>query len=206
MTVEQKVTGVLLKRGLVIEYVSLAWMIVETVGAIFAGVLAGSVALLAFGGDSIVELLSSLAVLDHLRLESKSEGSVERTRRTERATVILLFSLIPVIGFGTLFAYFMNLEPESSVIGIVIALGAVVIMPVLWFEKRRVGRKANCLPLVVDSAESGTCFLMSVALLVGLVVNLLWGLWWIDYVATVIILLFVIREALESAREIRAKL
>jgi divalent metal cation (Fe/Co/Zn/Cd) transporter len=195
----------LLRRGLTIEYVSLAWMTVEAAGAVLAGVLAGSPALMAFGGDSIVEFLSSLTVLDHLKSENKGEGSEDRTKRTERTTVLLLFLLIPIVGFGTLFAYFTGVEPESSVLGILIAVGSVVIMPVLWFEKRRIGKEANCLPLVVDSAESATCLSMSAALLVGLVANFLWRLWWVDYVATVIILIFLAREAAESAKEMGAK-
>ena len=198
-------SGALLKRGLLIEYASVAWMTVEGVGAILAGVFAGSLALMAFGGDSIVELLSSLTVLDHLRSENKGKGNEDSTKRTEKATVLLLFLLIPIIGFGTLFAYAIGVEPESSVLGILIAVGAIVIMPVLWFEKRRIGKEANCLPLVVDSAESATCFSMSAALLVGLVANFLWRLWWVDYVATVIILIFLAREAAESAKEMRAK-
>jgi divalent metal cation (Fe/Co/Zn/Cd) transporter len=198
-------SNVLLKRGVLIEYASVGWMIVEAAGAILAGVFAGSLALMAFGGDSVVELLSSLTVLDHLRSENKGEGNEDSTKRTEKATVLLLFLLIPIIGFGTLFAYFNGVEPESSVLGILIAVGAVVIMPVLWFEKRRIGREANCLPLVVDATESATCLSMSAALLVGLVANFLWRLWWVDYVATTIILIFLAREAAESAKEMRAK-
>jgi divalent metal cation (Fe/Co/Zn/Cd) transporter len=195
----------LLERGLFVEYASLAWMTVEALGAIIAGMFAGSLALMAFGSDSIVELLSSIVVVSHLRSEGMGEWSEDRTKRTERATVLLLFLLIPVIGFGALFAYFTGIEPESSVLGIFIAVGAVIIMPVLWFEKRRIGKKANCLPLVVDSTESATCFSMSAALLVGLVANFLWRLWWVDYVATAIILIFLAREATESAKEMRAK-
>ncbi len=195
----------LLKRGLLIEYASLAWMIVEAIGAILAGVFAGSLALLAFGGDSIIELLSSFAVLGHLRLERKGKGSEDRTRRTEQATVVLLFLLIPIIGFGTIYAYLTGLKPESSVLGILIAAGAIVIMPVLSYEKQRVGKEAKCLPLMVDSKESVTCFLMSAALLVGLVANLLWRLWWVDYAATGVILIFLVRGAVESAREMRTE-
>jgi divalent metal cation (Fe/Co/Zn/Cd) transporter len=195
----------LLRRGLIIEYASLVWMIIEASGAILAGFLAGSLALIAFGGDSIVELLSSITVLHHLRLEDKGEDTEGKIRRTERATIILLFMLIPIIGLGTLYAYASGVEPESSPFGILIALGAVVIMPVVWFEKRRIGKKANCLPLVVDSTESSTCLSMSAALLVGLVANLLWRAWWIDYVTTVIILIFLTRQAVESAKELQTK-
>ena len=180
-------------------------MAIEAFGAILAGFLAGSLALMAFGGDSIVELLSSLTVLHHLRLEDKGEDTEGGNKRAEQATIILLFLLIPIIGLGTLYGFATGLEAESSPLGILIALGAVVIMPVLWFEKRRIGRQANCLPLVVDSAESATCLSMSAALLVGLVAHLLWRAWWIDYVTTIIILTFLTWEASESVKHLQTK-
>jgi divalent metal cation (Fe/Co/Zn/Cd) transporter len=192
-----------MKRGLRVEYYSLAWMTVEALGAIVGGVFSGSLALLAFGGDSIIELASSIAVLDHLKTENKGEGTDEKTERAEQATLVLLFLLIPVIGLGTTYAYFSGLKPESSILGILIAIGALVIMPILWFEKRRIGKQAKCLPISVDAAESATCFLMSVALLMGLLANFLWRLWWVDYVATVVILFFLVREAVESFRNYR---
>ena len=118
----------LLKRGLMIEYSSLAWMTVEAIGAIVAGIFSGSLALLAFGGDSIIELASSIAVLGHLKEEKSGRGSENHAEKTEQATVILLFLLVPVIGLGTTYAYLTGVEPESSILGILIAAGAVVIM------------------------------------------------------------------------------
>lgn len=203
--VAQAKSDPLLRRGLLVEYSSLAWMTVEAVGAIAAGVFSGSLALLAFGGDSIIELASSVAVLDHLRTESSGEGSDDKTERTERATLLLLFLLMPVIGLGTAYAYFSGLEPEPSILGILIAIGALVIMPVLWFEKRRIGKRANCFPIEVDATESATCFLMSAALLVSLIANFLWRLWWVDYFATIIILFFLAREGVESLHNFRTK-
>lgn len=78
-------------------------------------------------------------------------------------------------------------------------------MPILWAEKKRIGKDANCLPLSIDAVESATCFFMSLALLGGLLVNYFLDLPWIDYVATAIILAFVAREAAESLREVMGK-
>jgi len=196
-------SNALLRRGLWIEYASLAWMTVEALGALSAGVLAGSLALLAFGGDSVIELASSTAVLMHLRTEDKGEGTICKTKKAERATLTLLFLLIPTIGLGAVYAYLTGVKPESSILGILITIGALIVMPVLWFEKRRIGRKANCFPIEVDATESATCFLMSVALLVGLAANFLWRLWWADYLATIVIILFLARETVESVRSFR---
>ncbi len=173
-------------------------MAVEVVGSI--GLAAESFALLAFGGDSLVELLSGLVVLNHLRAGA---GRVEtHNRRTELLTTGLLAALIPVIGLGAVYSYSIGLRPEGSPYGIAIAVGAVVIMPYLWYEKKSIGLETGCLPLSIDALESVTCVFMSVALLGGLLAESFLGLWWADYLATAFILVFVAREVLESVHEI----
>jgi divalent metal cation (Fe/Co/Zn/Cd) transporter len=195
----------LLQRGLFVEYVSLAWMTVECAVAIYSGLLAWSLALLAFGGDSLVELLSSLVVVQHLKTDCNGAGtspSHVESKRAEWATALLLLSLIPVIGSAAVYSFLIGIRPESSLLGISVAMAAVVIMPVLWHEKKRIGIASNCLPLTIDAIESATCFLMSAALLSGLLINYLWKVSWIDYVATFVILGFVAREAYESIEEV----
>lgn len=76
-------------------------------------------------------------------------------------------------------------------------------MPYLWLEKRRIGKETRCLPLSADAAESATCFLMSAALLGSLLAEFFLGLWWIDYVATALILTFVAKEAVEAVARAR---
>jgi divalent metal cation (Fe/Co/Zn/Cd) transporter len=178
------------------EYVSLGWMAVEVVGSIGIGLLSGSLALLAFGSDSLIEIISGLAVTLHLRRDSS--GSNGPGEKTERLTKFLLAALVPIIGGGALYSYFAGFKPESSLLGIAVALGAVIIMPVLWIQKRRIGRETSCAPLSMDAVQSATCSLMSVALLGGLLVNYLFGISWMDYVATGVILAFVGKESIEA--------
>jgi len=175
-------------------------MAVEVAGSLGAGLLSGSLALLAFGGDSLVELLSGFVVWSHLR--SDLTGSMKPGRRTASITAGLLLALLPAIGLGAVYSYESGLRPEASPLGVAIAVGAVAIMPYLWLQKRRIGRETRCLPLSIDAAESATCFFMSLALLLGLLAEYLFGLWWADYLATAVILLFVAREGTESYREI----
>lgn len=175
-------------------------MVVEVVASIGVGLALGSLALLAFGGDSIVELLSAFVVFSHLREDAT--GSRGFGRRTALACTILLFALIPTIGLGAVYSFAAGLKPEGSLLGVAVALGAVAIMPYLWLEKRKIGRETRCLPLSIDATESATCFFMSIALLSGLLAEYLLGLWWADYLAAAIILLFVAREGIESYREI----
>jgi len=177
-------------------------MVVEVAGSIGVGILSGSLALLAFGGDSVVELLSAFVVFRHLR--DDVTGSAAQGRRTALTTTVLLFALIPIIGIGAVYSYTLGLRPEGSLLGIAVAAGAVVIMPYLWLEKRKIGKETKCLPLSIDAVESATCFFMSIALLAGLLAEYLLGLWWADYLAGAIILTFVTKEGLESYREINA--
>ena len=187
-------------KGIGVEYVSAGWMGIEIVGSVAAGLAAGSLALLAFGGDSLVELISGFAVLTHLRRDVANREGNERG--TARFTSILLFALIPVIGLGSAYSYLSGMRAGGSPLGLAIALGSTVIMPFLWLEKRRIGKETRCLPLVFDSVESATCFFMSVALLAGLALEFFLGLWWVDYLVTGVILAFVAMEALESRREL----
>jgi divalent metal cation (Fe/Co/Zn/Cd) transporter len=183
----------------VLEYFSLGWMAVEVVGSIGIGLLSGSLALLAFGGDSLIEIMSGLVVTLHLRRDSSgSEGLGEGT---EKLTKFLLVALIPIIGGGAVYSYLAGMKPESSLLGIAVALGAVVIMPILWTQKKRIGRETNCAPLSMDAIQSATCFLMSIALLGGLLTNYLFGISWMDYVASGVILAFVAKEGTEAFHE-----
>jgi divalent metal cation (Fe/Co/Zn/Cd) transporter len=179
-------------------------MVVEAFASIYSGLLAWSFALLAFGGDSFVELVSSFVVVVHMQaiLKGTSHAHIE-SGKAEWATALLLTSLLPIIGIGMGFSLLTGIRPESSLLGIAVAIGAVLIMPILWYQKKEIGAKTECLPLIIDSAESATCLFMSVALLAGLVVNYLLKVFWIDYLVTLIILIFVAREASEAIHDVR---
>jgi len=178
-------------------------MLVEVFGSIGFGLIAGSFALLAFGGDSLIELISGIAVLTGLRKDSSfSSISGGDNKKTEQFTSLLLFALIPVIGLGAVFSYITGLKPEASPLGIAIAIGAVIVMPYLYIEKRRIGRETRSLPLSIDAIESVTCLFMAIALLGGLLAEYFLGLWWADYLSTGVILGFVAKEAVESYREL----
>jgi divalent metal cation (Fe/Co/Zn/Cd) transporter len=179
-------------------------MVIECLVAISAGLMASSLALLAFGGDSVIELISSWAVLSYLRRMGAPNGDKEGNDRAEWITTILLFLLIPTIGFGVIYSFLTGIVPESSVLGIGVAVAAVIGMPVLAIEKKRIGSAGSLLPLSIDAIESWTCFYMSLALLGGLLANYFWRIWWVDYVAAAVILVFVLREALEALEETRS--
>jgi divalent metal cation (Fe/Co/Zn/Cd) transporter len=177
-------------------------MSVEVIGAILGGIFAGSFALLAFGGDSVIELISGIAVLKFLRKGSQTGDFEAESERTERITSLLLFSLIPVIGAGAFYSYFSGVRAEASPLGIAVSVGAIIVMPYLWYQKRKIGSETGTSVLTIDALESITCIFMAIALLGGLLAEYFFGLWWVDYLATAIILAFVAKEAIESYREL----
>src|SRR5712664_2247657 len=201
-TTHQSWRHVRIGNGIRIEYLSSAWMTIEVLGSIGVGLIAGSFALLAFGGDSLIDLISGLAVLRSLRRDTSRIGGVIDSKRTEQFTSLLLFALIPVIGLGAVYSYISGLKPEASPLGIAIAVGAMIVMPYLYVQKKRIGRETRTLALSMDAIESVTCLFMATALLGGLLAEYFLGLWWADYLATGVILAFVAREAVESYHEL----
>ncbi|MHB8566517.1 MAG: cation transporter [Nitrososphaerales archaeon] len=179
-------------------------MSIEVVGSLAAGILASSFALIAFGSDSLIEIMSAIVVLRHLRLDSA--GSNAQGERTALFTSLLLIALVPLIGISSTYSYFvLKIHPNASIFGLAIAVGAVVVMPYLWIKKRQIGQQTGCLPLAIDAMESATCFLMSIVLLAGLALELVFHVGWFDYLATLIILGFVAFEAKESFEEATEK-
>jgi len=173
-------------------------------GSLGAGLVAGSLALMTFGGDSLIELISSLVVARHLKADAG--GFQTQGIRTAQFASILLLSLVPVVGIGAGYSFFSGMRPEYSPLGIGIAITAAVVMPFLWLGKKKIGAETRCLPLQIDGLESATCFLITLALLGGLLAEFFFGFWWADYLATGVILAFVAREALESYHGAKAVL
>src|SRR2546421_1198557 len=157
-------------------------MLIEVFGSIGFGLIAGSFALLAFGGDSLIELISGIAVLTGLRKDSSvSNTSEEHNRTIEQFTSLLLFVLIPVIGLGAAYSYITGLKPEASPLGIALAIGAVIVMPYLYIQQTRIGRELRSLPLSIDGIQCVTWLFMARALLAALLEAYFLGLWGAHY-------------------------
>ncbi len=187
-----------------LEYVSIVWMTVEVVVAIGAGILASSFALIAFGSDSVIELASAFVVLRHLRFDGG--GSTTQGEKEALLTSLLLMSIVPIIGASSTYSYFfLKIRPDASLPGLLLAAGAIVVMPYLWRQKRKIGLETGCIPLSIDALESATCFFMSIALFAGLLLNFLFRVGWFDYGATLVILAFIGFEARESYLEARGR-
>ncbi len=198
--------GSQLARGILIEWVSAVWMVIEAVAAVVAGVMAHSVALVAFGADSVIELVAGGALLFRLYVEA-NRGSSERVERAERAASwivgIALFALAAYIVISSVVSLLLQSRPEANALGIGIAVASSIFMPFLAETKKRVGRRIGSKALVSDGACSMVCAYMSWILLAGVGANALLGWWWADSVAALGFVWFVAREGLEAAKEAR---
>jgi divalent metal cation (Fe/Co/Zn/Cd) transporter len=191
-------------RGVRLEVVTVAWMSVESVVAIGAGIAAKSVLLTAFGIDSVVELISGVVLLWRLSVESKGAGT-ERVDRLEATTTkisaVLLVLLCMYVVITSVFGLVIGLRPEGSLVGIGVAAVALVAMPALALGKSRANRVIGSASLRADIAETTTCAYLAGVTLAGVLVSTVFGLWWMQYVAALALLIWLVpetREAIEA--------
>jgi divalent metal cation (Fe/Co/Zn/Cd) transporter len=196
----------LLRLGVGIETITLLWMVVEASVAIIAGYATHSVSLQGFGIDSIIELITGGVLLWRLLAEQRG-GSTESIERAERRaawiTAISLFALALYIVGDSAFAVLTQSHPQASWWGLGLAIAAVIVMPLLWQGKLRVAKHIGSAALKADAMCSITCAYMSVALLVGLALNALFGWWWADPLAALALVYFIVREGREALHEAR---
>ncbi len=198
-----------IRISLRLEIVTVLWMVVESVVALGAGIVAGSILLTAFGIDSVIELLSGSVLLWRFSVEARG-GDVERVEQVERratwvAAVTLVLLCIYVL-VSALMGLVTQSKPGSSLVGIVLSVAAVIVMPWLGIAKRRLADRIDSDALRGDAAESFTCGYMAAAVLVGLALNAALHWWWAEDAGALIFLIWLVgeaREALEESREAR---
>ncbi len=169
--------------------VTLAWMLVEFGVSAYAAVTAHSPAMLAFGSDSLVELLSATVVL----LQWIPSMSISE-RRASRIAGVLLFVLAFMVAAVALVSLALRLRPATSYAGIAITVAALIAMPVLAFVKRREARRAKNAALAADAAQSATCAYLALIALAGLVINTAFHVAWFDSVAALVAVPILVRE------------
>lgn len=196
-------TARLYRKGLFLEYLTVAYNVFEAIASIILGGIASSIALIGFGLDSIIESLSGIVLIWRLRQHGKrSEVDEERIeRRAVRFVAITFF----ILGFYVLVESIRKLvlgeAPEASLPGIIIALVSLIAMPLLSWQKYRTGKQIKSRALMADSKETLACAFLSVALLVGLGANYLFDFWQADPIVGLIIVLFLFREGWEGWKE-----
>jgi cation diffusion facilitator family transporter len=198
------------RRALRLEYFTVSWNVVEAVVAVTVGVVAGSVALVGFGVDSGIEVLSAVAVLWRLRRAGADASEAEEAhaeRRALYAVAATFFLLAAYIGVEAIGALISGDAPERSTVGLMLALVSLAVMPLLAYWKGRTGREMSSRALQADAIETWVCSYLSLALLLGVGLYTAFGWAWADPVGALAMLPVILWqgwETLEEAREANA--
>lgn len=182
------------RRIRLIVAITIAYNLVEAVIAITAGSVASSAALIGFGLDSTIEVLSAAAVAWQFTRRDPEKWE----KPTLRVIAVAFFLLAAYVATTSVLALVTAERPEHSTVGIVLTAVSVAIMPFLSFAERRAGREIGSASAVADSKQTLICTYLSGAVLAGLVLNSLFGWWWADAVAGLVIAAFAIREGWEA--------
>jgi len=191
------------KKALLLSYFTVGYNILEGIVSIFAGLFAGSIALVGFGLDSFVESLSGSVMIwrfrKHGKISEEEEEKVEK--KAIRYVAYTFFILGTYVLYESVKKLYFHEIPEPSLLGIIIAMVSIVVMPVLFYMKYQTGKSINSRSLVADSKQTLACVFMSVALLIGLGLNYLYGLWQADPIVGLVIVIFLIREGYNNLKE-----
>lgn len=204
--IKAQVSGV--QAGIAVEWVSVAWMALEAGVGIWAGWSAHSLALAAFGADSVIELVAGAVLLWRLYVEMGG-AAAERVERAERAASWVvgaaLLLLAAVIAAAALHELWTRQGAETSAAGIALAIASGVLMPLLSRAKMRIGGQICSSALKADGACSIVCAYMAWTVLAGVALTAVFGWWWADAAASLVLVYFVAKEGAEAIREARGE-
>jgi divalent metal cation (Fe/Co/Zn/Cd) transporter len=181
-----------------VQTVTIAWMSVEAAVSLFTAWRARSPALLAFGGDSAIELFSAVVVLWRFRARAAAHGDAEM--RAGRAAGILLFVLAAFVATLSVLSLQGHGEPRPTFLGMAILIAAATVMPWLAKAKRRLSAATGSAALRADAAQSALCAYLSLIALAGLAINAIWGVRWSDPIAALAVVPLIVWEARQSMR------
>ena len=182
-------------RAVRLAWATIAWNLVEAVVAIAAGTAAGSIALVGFGLDSTVEVMSAVVIVWQFRGLSE-----DREQRALKLIAVSFFVLGAYVSVQAIIDLAGKSEPSGSAVGIGLAVASLVVMPVLARAKRRNGMLLGSAAVVADSNQTKLCAYLSAILLAGLVLNATVGWWWADPIAALAIAALAVNEGREAWR------
>lgn len=189
---------VLARRARLLSWLSLGWMTVEGVVAIGAGIVAGSIALIGFGLDSVIEGVASVVII--WRFTGARIHSAAAEDRAQKLVAAQFFLLAPYVGIESIRALAGGDQPDVSIVGIVLAAGAMVVMPVLGILKQRIAAEIGSAATRGEGRQNLLCGYLAAALLIGLVGNAVAGWWWLDAIVGLLIAAVAVREGVETWR------
>jgi divalent metal cation (Fe/Co/Zn/Cd) transporter len=193
-------------KALALSYFTVGYNLLEAAVAIIASSLSGSTALWGFGLDSIVESLSGAVMIwrfSKYDLDADEEEFEAVEKQASRLVAYTFFALGAYVAVDAGRSLYWQKAPEPSTLGIALAVASLVVMPLLFFLKYRLGQSIGSRSLVADSKETLACVLLSAALLFGLGSHYIWRVWWADSAAALVIAGLILREGYETLEESR---
>jgi divalent metal cation (Fe/Co/Zn/Cd) transporter len=184
------------RRARLLAATSVSYNLVEAVVAITAGVVSGSIALVGFGLDSVIEVSSGLVILWQFRHALPQS----RERQAQRLISLSFLALAAYVSVESLRALVTGDEPDTSRVGIALALASLAVMPLLSRAQRRTGRALHSSAVIADGTQTALCAWISLAVLVALVLNATLGWWWADPLAGLVIAAIAAREGRQTWR------
>jgi divalent metal cation (Fe/Co/Zn/Cd) transporter len=186
------------RRGRRLEYFTLIWNVAEGLLAVLAGAMAGSNSLMAFGIDSFIEVTSGSALLWRLSADSDDQHRQEREVLSQRIVGACFLGLSVYVTSEAAMSLIHREGPERSILGISVAVAALIAMPILARAKRRVSVQLGSAAMAADATQTQFCMYLSAILLGGLFLNAAFGLWWADPVAALLMLPIIVKEGIEG--------
>jgi len=188
------------RKGRSLEFLTIGWNILEAIVAVVAGIAAGSISLVGFGLDSVIEVSSAVSLMWRLSLDADVTRREKREAISLRIVGITLMALAGYVAIDAVIALWNREHPEPSFIGIGLATLSLVIMPLLARAKRRVASQIQSRALQADSRQTDICAYLSAILLGGLLLNALFGMWWADPVAALVMVPIIAKEGIEALK------
>ena len=190
----------LIKKAVRLQWFTIFWMVLEGAVAVWSGVAAHSLSLIAFGADSFIELISAGVVLWRLKVEANrgEEFSESAERFARKVAGILLFALAVYVLVSAVWSLLDRQGAEFSLPGLLITIFTVPLMYLLFRRKSDLARSLASAALRADAAETLTCAYLSAVVVVGLVCQLLVNAWWVDGATSLLIIYFVVKEGFEA--------
>lgn len=186
------------RRGILLSYATIGYNTVEAVGSLVAGMLAGSVALIGFGIDSVIEVIASIAAQFRLRADANLLRRTEAEVRTLRIVGWCFVALAAYVIFDSVKSLYLREEPERSWFGVIILVLSAIVMPALAWGKRRVANDMQSAALKAEAKQTSLCAYLSVIALGGVGLNALLGWWWADPTAALCMVPIIAKEGIEA--------
>jgi divalent metal cation (Fe/Co/Zn/Cd) transporter len=190
--------GKLVRRAKLLAWVGIGWHGIEATIAVAAGIVAGSIALIGFGADSLIESVAGIVLL--WRFAASRSSSEDAERRAQKLIAISFYLLAAYVGIESVRSLFTGDKPDPSWVGIGLSIVTLITMPPLAIAKARIGEKLGSSATKSEGQQNMLCAYLSAALLIGLGANALFGLWWADPITALIIAGVAVKEGRESWR------